>query len=340
MKNKKPRLLTGDRPTGRLHVGHYAGSIANRLKLQEEGKYESFVFIADTQALTDNFDNPSKVKESVKELMLDYLACGLDPNKTTLFIQSGIPELTELTMYYLNLVTLARLERNPTVKTEIKERGFGSNIPVGFLTYPVSQASDITAFEAKVVPCGEDQQPLVEQCREIVRSFNRIYGEVLVEPKEILSSKKNERRLVGTDGNAKMSKSLNNCIYLSDSPEEIKKKVMSMYTDPNHIRVEDKGDTKNNPVFIYLDVFGKDKEKIAQMKEHYERGGLGDVVCKKYLNEVMQEFIKPIREKREQLEKDFSKVEEVFKNGSVRAKEVAQSTLEKVRKAMQLNYFD
>ena len=337
---EKIRLVTGLRPTGKLHVGHYIGALKNLKALQDSGKYDCFVFIADTQALTDNADNPEKIKTSVKELMLDFLACGLDPNKCTLFVQSQVPQLTELTMYYLNLVTLARLERNPTVKTEIKERGFGSNIPVGFLTYPVSQASDITAFEAKVVPCGEDQQPLVEQCREIVRSFNRIYGEVLVEPKEILSSKKNERRLVGTDGNAKMSKSLNNCIYLSDSPEEIKKKVMSMYTDPNHIRVEDKGDTKNNPVFIYLDVFGKDKEKIAQMKEHYERGGLGDVVCKKYLNEVMQEFIKPIREKREQLEKDFSKVEEVFKNGSVRAKEVAQSTLEKVRKAMQLNYFD
>ncbi len=337
---EKIRLVTGLRPTGKLHVGHYIGALKNLKELQDSGKYDCFVFIADTQALTDNADNPEKIKTSVKELMLDFLACGLDPNKCTLFVQSQVPQLTELTMYYLNLVTLARLERNPTVKTEIKERGFGSNIPVGFLTYPVSQASDITAFEAKIVPCGEDQQPLVEQCREIVRSFNRIYGEVLVEPKEILSSKKNERRLVGTDGNAKMSKSLNNCIYLSDSPEEIKKKVMSMYTDPNHIRVEDKGDTKNNPVFIYLDVFGKDKEKIAQMKEHYERGGLGDVVCKKYLNEVMQEFIKPIREKREQLEKDFSKVEEVFKNGSVRAKEVAQSTLEKVRKAMQLNYFD
>lgn len=337
---EKIRLVTGLRPTGKLHVGHYIGALKNLKELQDSGKYDCFVFIADTQALTDNADNPEKIKTSVKELMLDFLACGLDPNKCTLFVQSQVPQLTELTMYYLNLVTLARLERNPTVKTEIKERGFGSNIPVGFLTYPVSQASDITAFEAKVVPCGEDQQPLLEQCREIVRSFNRIYGEVLVEPKEILSSKKNERRLVGTDGNAKMSKSLNNCIYLSDSPEEIKKKVMSMYTDPNHIRVEDKGDTKNNPVFIYLDVFGKDKEKIAQMKEHYERGGLGDVVCKKYLNEVMQEFIKPIREKREQLEKDFSKVEEVFKNGSVRAKEVAQSTLEKVRKAMQLNYFD
>lgn len=337
---EKIRLVTGLRPTGKLHVGHYIGALKNLKELQDSGKYDCFVFIADTQALTDNADNPEKIKTSVKELMLDFLACGLDPNKCTLFVQSQVPQLTELTMYYLNLVTLARLERNPTVKTEIKERGFGSNIPVGFLTYPVSQASDITAFEAKVVPCGEDQQPLVEQCREIVRSFNRIYGEVLVEPKEILSSKKNERRLVGTDGNAKMSKSLNNCIYLSDSPEEIKKKVMSMYTDPNHIRVEDKGDTKNNPVFIYLDVFGKDKEKIEQMKEHYERGGLGDVVCKKYLNEVMQEFIKPIREKREQLEKDFSKVEEVFKNGSVRAKEVAQSTLEKVRKAMQLNYFD
>lgn len=337
---EKIRLVTGLRPTGKLHVGHYIGALKNLKELQDSGKYDCFVFIADTQALTDNADNPEKIKTSVKELMLDFLACGLDPNKCTLFVQSQVPQLTELTMYYLNLVTLARLERNPTVKTEIKERGFGSNIPVGFLTYPVSQASDITAFEAKVVPCGEDQQPLVEQCREIVRSFNRIYGEVLVEPKEILSSKKNERRLVGTDGNAKMSKSLNNCIYLSDSPEEIKKKVMSMYTDPNHIRVEDEGDTKNNPVFIYLDVFGKDKEKIAQMKEHYERGGLGDVVCKRYLNEVMQEFIKPIREKREQLEKDFSKVEEVFKNGSVRAKEVAQSTLEKVRKAMQLNYFD
>lgn len=337
--SEKIRLVTGLRPTGKLHVGHYIGAIKNFKELQDSGKYDCFIFIADTQALTDNADNPEKIKQSVKDLMLDFLACGLDPNKCTLFVQSQIPELAELTMYYQNLVTLARLERNPTVKTEIKLRGFGASVPVGFLTYPISQASDITAFEAKVVPCGEDQEPLVEQCREIVRSFNRIYGEVLVEPSVILSKNKTERRLVGTDGNAKMSKSLDNCIYLADEPEEIRRKVMSMYTDPNHIRVEDKGDTKNNPVFIYLDVFGKDKEKIAEMKEHYERGGLGDVVCKKYLNEVMQEFLAPIRERRKQLETEFDRVQEIFKIGSGHAKEVAAQTLKKVRDAMQLNYF-
>lgn len=335
----KIRLLSGLRPTGKLHVGHYIGALKNLKELQDSGEYECFIFIADTQALTDNANNPEKIKQSVKELMLDFMACGLDHAKSTLFIQSQVPELAELTMYYQNIVTLARLERNPTVKTEIKERGFGSNIPVGFLTYPISQASDITAFDAKVVPVGEDQLPLLEQCREIVRSFNKIYGDCLVEPKELLSSKKNERRLVGTDGNAKMSKSLNNCIYLADEPEEIRKKIMSMYTDPNHLRVEDKGQTKNNPVFIYLDVFGKDKEKIAEMKAHYERGGLGDVTCKKYLNEVMQEFLAPIRERRKQLEKDFDKVQEAFKVGSCYARKVAGQTIQRVRNAMGLNYF-
>ena len=337
---KKIRLVTGLRPTGQLHVGHFIGALKNLKELVDSEKYECFVFIADTQALTDNADNPEKIKASVKELMLDFLAVGLDPNKCTLFVQSQVPELAELTMYYQNLVTLSRLERNPTVKSEIKERGFNQSVPVGFLTYPISQASDITAYEAEVVPCGEDQEPLLEQCREIVRSFNKIYGDVLVEPKAILSKNKNERRLVGTDGNAKMSKSLGNCIYLADEPEAIRQKVMSMYTDPNHIRVEDKGDTKNNPVFKYLEAFGTDREKIAEMKAHYERGGLGDVVCKRYLNDVMQEFLAPIREKRKEYEKHFDEVLDVFKKGSLHAREVARRTVAKVRKAMQLEYFD
>lgn len=339
MKNKKPRLLTGDRPTGRLHVGHYAGSIANRLKLQEEGKYESFVFIADTQALTDNFDNPSKVKESVKELMIDYLACGLDPNKTTLFIQSGIPELTELTMYYMNLVTVARLERNPTVKNEIKDKAFGKSIPAGFLCYPVSQAADITAFDADIVPCGEDQLPMIEQTREIVRTFNRIYGETLVEPKELLADSKQARRVPGTDGGEKMGKSLGNCIYLSDDDETIRKKVMGMYTDPNHIKISDPGDTENNPVFKYLEIFSPDQEKVAEMEEHYRRGGLGDVVVKKYLVEVMQNLIRPIREKRERLEKNLDYVYQVFEEGTKKAREIAKQTLARVREAIGLEYF-
>lgn len=337
---KKIRLVTGLRPTGQLHVGHFIGALKNLKELVDSEKYECFVFIADTQALTDNADNPEKIKASVKELMLDFLAVGLDPNKCTLFVQSQVPELAELTMYYQNLVTLSRLERNPTVKSEIKERGFNQSVPVGFLTYPISQASDITAYEAEVVPCGEDQEPLLEQCREIVRSFNKIYGDVLVEPKAILSKNKSERRLVGTDGNAKMSKSLGNCIYLADEPEAIRQKVMSMYTDPNHIRVEDKGDTKNNPVFKYLEAFGTDREKIAEMKAHYERGGLGDVVCKRYLNDVMQEFLAPIREKRKEYEKHFDEVLDVFKKGSLHARDVARRTVAKVRKAMQLEYFD
>lgn len=337
---KKIRLVTGLRPTGQLHVGHFIGALKNLKELVDSEKYECFVFIADTQALTDNADNPEKIKASVKELMLDFLAVGLDPNKCTLFVQSQVPELAELTMYYQNLVTLSRLERNPTVKSEIKERGFNQSVPVGFLTYPISQASDITAYEAEVVPCGEDQEPLLEQCREIVRSFNKIYGDVLVEPKAILCKNKSERRLVGTDGNAKMSKSLGNCIYLADEPEAIRQKVMSMYTDPNHIRVEDKGDTKNNPVFKYLEAFGTDREKIAEMKAHYERGGLGDVVCKRYLNDVMQEFLAPIREKRKEYEKHFDEVLDVFKKGSLHAREVARRTVAKVRKAMQLEYFD
>ncbi len=340
MENKKPRILTGDRPTGRLHVGHYAGSIANRLKLQNEGKYESFVFIADTQALTDNFDNPQKVRESVTELMIDYLACGLDPKKTTLFVQSGIPELTELTMFYMNLVTVARLERNPTVKNEIKDKAFGKSIPAGFLCYPISQAADITAFDANIVPCGEDQLPMIEQTREIVRTFNRIYGETLVEPKEMLADSKVARRVPGTDGGEKMSKSLGNCIYLSDDDETIRKKVMGMYTDPNHIKVSDPGNTENNPVFRYLEIFSPDTKKVAEMEEHYRRGGLGDVVVKKYLVEVMQNIIRPIREKREALEKNLDYVYSVFEEGTKHAREVAKKTLERVRKAIGLNYFE
>lgn len=336
---KKLRLLTGDRPTGRLHIGHYAGSLKNRVDMQNSGKYDPYIMIADVQALTDNAENPKKISESIKELMLDYLAVGLDPEKSTLFIQSQVPELCEMTVYYMNLVTLARLERNPTVKTEIKNIGFGSSIPVGFLVYPISQAADITAFGSKVVPVGEDQLPMIEQAREIVKSFNRIYGDTLVEPEAILPENKTARRVPGIDGNEKMGKSLGNSIYLSDEPEVIKKKIMSMYTDPNHLRVEDPGDTKNNPVFIYLDIFGTDREKIAEMKAHYEKGGLGDVKCKQYLNEVMQEFLAPIRERRKELEKDMDKVYKIFEDGSKKAREVAGQTLARIRKNIGIEYF-
>lgn len=335
------RFVTGTRPTGRLHIGHYAGAVRNWVEMQNSGKYEPFVFIADMQALTDNADNPSKIKQGVKDLMLDYLACGLDPSKTTLFIQSQIPELNEITMFYLNLVTVARLQRNPTVKTEMKQKSFeNSSVPVGFLTYPISQAADITAFDASVVPVGEDQLPVLEQAREIVKSFNRIYGETLVEPKEILATSKVARRIPGTDGNAKMGKSLGNCIYLTDEPEVIEKKVMGMYTDPNHVKVSDPGDTKNNPVFIYLDVFAKDREKFNEMKAHYERGGLGDMVCKRYLNEVLQETLAPIRERRKELEKDMAKVEKIYLEGSKKARKVAINTLKRIRKNVGVEYFN
>jgi len=337
---EKIRFLTGERPTGRLHIGHFAGALQSRVEMQNTGKYEPFIMVADMQALTDNADNPQKIKENVFEVVLDNLAVGIDPAVSTIFIQSQVPELTELTTFYMNLVTLARLERNPTVKSELKTKDFKNNIPVGFLTYPISQAADITAFDATVVPCGEDQLPMIEQTREIVRTFNRLYGETLVEPDAILPDNKHARRVPGTDGNFKMSKSLNNCIYLADEPDVIKSKIMSMYTDPNHIRVEDKGDTKNNPVFIYLDIFGKDKAKIKELKEHYERGGLGDVVVKKYLNEVMQEFLEPIRENRKYYAEHMDAVYKIVEDGCKRARSIAQATLKRVRDAVGVNYFE
>lgn len=336
---EKKRFLTGTRPTGPLHIGHLAGAVSMWVELQNTGNYDPFVFIADVQALTDNADNPQKIREGVTDLMLDYLACGLDPEKSTMFIQSQIPALNELSMYYMNLVTLSRLERNPTVKTEMQAKKFDTSVPVGFLTYPISQTADITAFDASIVPGGEDQSPMIEQAREIVRSFNRIYGETLVEPEMMLSSTKGARRVPGTDGNAKMGKSLGNCIYLKDEPEVIKQKVMGMYTDPNHIKVTDPGNTTNNPVFIYLDVFAKDKQKVAEMKAQYEKGGLGDVVCKKYLNEVLQEVLAPIRERRKELEKNLPAVYEIFEKGSRKANEIAEKTLQRVRTAIGIEYF-
>ena len=329
----KEIILTADRPTGRLHLGHYIGSLKSRVELQD--KYNQYIMIADVQALTDNFENPQKVRDNVLELMLDYLSVGIDPSKTTIFIQSFIPAIAELTVFYLNLVTVARLERNPTVKSELKLRKFSGGIPAGFLTYPVSQAADITAFGAHYVPAGEDQAPMIEQACEIVRRFNSIYGETLVEPKIILSK---TPRLVGTDGKNKMSKSLGNTIFLSDSADQIEKKVMSMYTDPNHLNINDPGNTKDNPVFIYLDAFGKDKEKIAAMKAHYEKGGLGDVKVKRYLNEVLQEMLAPIREKREELSKNKENIYEILAGGTEKAKEVTSRTLAKVKKAMKIGY--
>ena len=342
-------ILTGDRPTGKLHIGHYVGSLKRRVELQNSGNYQKiYIMIADAQALTDNFDNPDKVRANITEVALDYLACGLDPKKSTIFVQSHIAELTELTFYYMNLVTLARLERNPTVKTEIKQKGFGSSIPMGFLTYPVSQTADITAFKADTVPVGEDQLPMLEQAREIVRSFNGLYGETLVEPKAVLPENRSCLRLPGTDGMAKMSKSLGNCIYLADSEEEIKRKVMGMYTDPNHLKVTDPGNTKDNPTFIYLDAFSTDEHFAAylpeyacldEMKAHYERGGLGDMKVKKFLNAVMQETLAPIRQRREEFAKDTGAVWAMLKEGSAAAKEVAAQTLSDVKKAMKINYF-
>lgn len=341
MEKQKKILVTGVRPTGKLHIGHYSGAISLWKELQGKDDYLLYIFIADTQALTDNAFNPEKIKESVTEVILDILACGIDPNKTVLFIQSQIPALNELSMYYANLVTLSRLQRNPTVKTEMQHKAYeGGSVPVGFLTYPISQTADITAFNCDLVPAGDDQAPIIEQGREIVRTFNRIYGDVLTEPEMLMNDNKRARRIPGTDGNAKMGKSLGNCIYLSDEPEEIRQKVMGMYTDPNHIKVTDPGDTKNNPVFIYLDVFGKDKAKIAEMKEHYERGGLGDVPCKKYLNEVMQDLLAPIRERRKELAKDIKGVYKILEEGTRRANLVAEETLKKVKKAMGFNYFN
>lgn len=350
MEEKKKIILTGDRPTGRLHVGHYVGSLKRRVELQESGEFEDmFIMIADAQALTDNADNPEKVRQNIIQVALDYLSCGLDPAKTTLFIQSQIPELTELTFYYMNLVTVSRLQRNPTVKNEIKMRGFETSIPVGFFAYPISQASDITAFKATTVPVGEDQLPMIEQTREIVRSFNHIYGQVLVEPDALIPDNKACLRLPGIDGKAKMSKSLNNCIYLSDPEEEVKKKVMSMFTDPNHLRVQDPGCVEGNPVFIYLDAFCNDGhfekfwpeyKNLDELKAHYTRGGLGDVKVKKFLNQVLQEELAPIRARRKEYEKNIPEVYRILKEGSVKAQKVAAQTLADVKSAMKINYFD
>ncbi len=343
-------ILTGDRPTGRLHVGHYVGSLRRRVELQNSGEYDKiYIMIADAQALTDNADNPEKVRQNIVEVALDYLSCGLEPDKSTLFIQSMIPELTELSFYYMNLVTVSRLQRNPTVKAEIQMRNFEASIPVGFFTYPISQAADITAFKATTVPVGEDQMPMLEQCREIVHKFNSVYGEALVEPDILLPDNKACLRLPGIDGKAKMSKSLNNCIYLSDSEAEVKKKIMSMYTDPGHIRIEDPGKLEGNCVFIYLDAFCKpehvaeympDYKSLDEIKEHYQRGGLGDVKVKKFLNNVLQSELAPIRERRKQWEKDIPAVYEILKKGSEEAEKVAASTLKDVRNAMKINYFE
>ena len=346
---KKDIILTADRPTGPLHLGHYVGSLSNRVKLQNSGKYDQFVMIADLQALTDNADNPQKIRQNILEVTLDYLAAGLTPDKTTFLVQSHIPALTELPMYYSNLVTMSRLERNPTIKSEIKQRNFERNLPVGFMTYPISQAADITAFKAKYVPVGEDQLPMLEQAREIVSSFNRIYNcDILVEPEAILPDNQACGRLVGTDGGAKMSKSLGNCIYLKDDEATIKKKIMSMYTDPTHINVSDPGHTEGNPVFMYLEAFSNDDmfaeylpdyKNLDELKEHYERGGLGDMKVKKFLNNVMQEMLKPIRERRENYEKDKGEVLNMLKKGTERAVEVSNKTLTEVRNAIGINYF-
>lgn len=338
----KKIILTGDRPTGRLHIGHYIGSLRNRVELQNSNKFdEIFVMIADAQALTDNAKNPKKVQENVLEVALDYLAVGLNPEKTTIFIQSQVPQLAELSQYYANLVSISRLERNPTVKTEIKQKNFGESVPSGFVFYPISQAADITAFKATTIPVGEDQAPMIELTREIARSFNQTYGSnVLVEPEMFLAEEGISRRLPGIDGiNSKMSKSLNNGIYLADSYEEMKAKVMKMYTDPDHIRVEDPGKIEGNVVFAYLDVFAKDKQKVEEMKAHYQKGGLGDVAVKMYLVEVLDEILKPIREKREELAKNPEEVYKMLAIGSEKARAKAQETLEEVKDAMQINYF-
>lgn len=338
----KPIILTGDRPTGKLHIGHYVGSLKNRVLLQNEGSYTLFVFLADQQALTDHAKDPQTIVESIGNVALDYLAVGLDPNKSTLFIQSQIPELAELSMYYMNLVSLARLERNPTVKTEIAQKGFGESIPAGFLVYPVAQAADITAFKANLVPVGTDQKPMIEQTREIVRSFNHAYNcQVLVEPEGIYPENDAAGRLPGLDGNAKMSKSLNNGIFLADDMDTIKKKVMSMYTDPNHIKVEEPGQIEGNMVFHYLDVFGRDEDQkeITAMKEHYQKGGLGDVKTKRYLLDILERELSPIRERRLEYAKDMGQVYQMLQKGSEKAQAVAASTLDEVKSAMGLNYF-
>ncbi len=343
-------ILTGDRPTGKLHVGHYVGSLKRRVELQNSGEFdEIYIMIADAQALTDNAENPGKVRDNIIEVALDYLSCGLDPAKSTLFIQSQVPELTELSFYYMNLVTVARLQRNPTVKSEIQMRKFENSIPVGFFTYPISQASDITAFKATTVPVGEDQEPMLEQTREIVRKFNAVYGDTLVEPEILLPDNKACLRLPGIDGKAKMSKSLGNCIYLSDTPEDVRKKVMSMYTDPNHIQVSDPGQVEGNCVFTYLDAFCKeehferylpDYKNLDELKDHYKRGGLGDVKVKKFLNNVLQEELEPIRARRAELEKDIPAIFDILKAGSEKAQAKAAQTLHEVKDAMRINYFD
>ena len=335
----KEIILTGDRPTGKLHVGHYIGSLKKRVSMQNSGKYDSYIMIADQQALTDNARDPEKIKNSLIQVALDYLAVGLDPKKSTIFVQSQIPALAELNLYYLNLVTVSRLERNPTVKAEIQQKHFERSIPAGFFTYPVSQAADITAFKANLVPVGDDQEPMLEQTREIVRTFNSIYGEVLVEPQGVFAPK-GSGRLPGLDGNAKMSKSLNNAIYLSDDADTLRKKVMSMYTDPNHIHVEDPGKVEGNMVFKYLDIFDKDKDKVAELKEQYRAGGLGDVKIKRYLNEVLEAELGPIRARREEFAKDIPAVYAMLKKKKKKANEVANKTLEEVRRAIGVNYFD
>ena len=343
-------MLTGDRPTGRLHVGHYVGSLKRRVELQNTGDFdEMFVMIADAQALTDNADNPEKVRQNIIEVALDYLACGLDPEKCTLFIQSQIPQLCELSFYYMNLVTVSRLQRNPTVKSEIQMRNFEASIPVGFFTYPISQAADITAFKANVVPVGEDQLPMLEQTKEIVRKFNSVYGDTLVDPKILLPENQACLRLPGTDGKAKMSKSLGNCIYLSEEPDEIQKKVFSMFTDPTHIKVSDPGKLEGNTVFTYLDAFCRpeyfaeflpDYANLQELKDHYTRGGLGDMKVKRFLNNVLQAELEPIRNRRKEYQKDIPYVYEILKKGSEKAEAVAEKTLQEVKASMKINYFN
>ena len=346
----KKVILTGDRPTGRLHVGHYVGSLSERVKLQNSDNYdEIYIMIADAQALTDNAEHPEKVRQNIIQVALDYLACGIDPDKSTIFIQSMVPELTELTFYYMNLVTVARVQRNPTVKSEIQQRNFEASIPVGFFCYPISQAADITAFRATAVPVGEDQLPMLEQCKEIVHKFNTVYGETLTEPEIVLPSNKACLRLPGIDGKAKMSKSLGNCIYLSDEADEVKKKVMSMFTDPNHLRVQDPGNVDGNPVFIYLDAFCKpeyfpeflpDYQNLDELKDHYKRGGLGDVKVKKFLNNVLQAELGPIRERRKMWEQRIPDVYDILREGSKVAEAKAAETLKDVKASMRINYFD
>lgn len=346
----KKIILTGDRPTGRLHVGHYVGSLKRRVELQNSGDYDQiYIMIADAQALTDNAEHPEKVRQNILQVALDYLAVGIDPSKSCIFIQSMVPELTELTFYYMDLVTVSRVQRNPTVKAEIKQKNFEASLPVGFFCYPISQAADITAFKATTVPAGEDQSPMIEQCREIVRKFNEVYGDTLVEPEIVLPSNVACLRLPGIDGKAKMSKSLGNCIYLSDEPEVIQKKVMSMFTDPTHLRRDDPGHVEGNPVFTYLDAFCKDEyfskflpdyKNLDELKAHYTRGGLGDMVVKKFLNNVLQEELRPIRERRKEWENKLPEVLAILKEGSAKAERVAASTLREVRHAMKIDYFE